>query len=490
MFSITLLESTTLQVNVSGDKQKGAGYSNTIGCNHTVSIATINLIGRVFIEGSLASDPSEADWFPIQLIPGQDYIQFPADPRAPTGASGGDSSVVAYNFSGNYIWIRARLNRDYLVPYPMDTSFVGAIKYVLLTYGSVSPAATPVIIGSNNGSITPGPPGPQGPTGADSVTTGPTGASGVGPTGPLGTGPTGPQSINSVNASNITITSVTSNAAFYPAFVSATSGNIGAYVDSGFTYNPGNHAIVSTGNLSIWTNSLPRISIDTSGNVGIGQTTPLAGLHLPAGTASTASLIIPPATALNTNLISGSVENDGNVMYLTTDTVTGRGYIPSMQIYRMTSNATASGTGVTTPYFGANSNVTVVRNSIYEFEFNLWFAKATNGTATFHLKYNNSPIYVNTEFVGGPVAGIQSSGTSISGGITAAQGTLISLPATASLSNNTFQYFKVFGIMETNLTVDSTFTLFFTANTGTITPQKDSYFKLTQLPFGNIGIFS
>ena len=175
MFSVILLESTTLQVNVSGNKQKGAGYSNTIGCNHTVSFATINLIGRVYIEGSLASEPSEADWFPIQLISNQDYVQFPTDPRAPTGASGGDSSVVAYNFSGNYIWLRARLNRDYLVPYPMDASFVGAIKYILLSYGSVSPAATPIVVSSDNGSDKPGPPGPQGPTGAQ----GPTASIGV-----------------------------------------------------------------------------------------------------------------------------------------------------------------------------------------------------------------------------------------------------------------------------------------------------------------------
>ena len=79
MFSVTLLESTTLQVNVSGDKQKGVGYSNTIGCNHTISIATINLIGRVFIEGSLATDPSETDWFPINGWTGILCVRIPTE---------------------------------------------------------------------------------------------------------------------------------------------------------------------------------------------------------------------------------------------------------------------------------------------------------------------------------------------------------------------------------------------------------------------------
>jgi hypothetical protein len=201
MFSITLLDSTTTELNVTGQKQKGAGYNNTVGCNHTVSIATINMKGRVFIEGSLSTDPTYIDWFPIQLLPGQDFIQFPLNPNNPTGSSGGDSTVVAYNFSGNYIWIRARLDRNYLIPYPADPQFVGAIKYILLNYGSVSPAAVPAYNGQFNrlslASSQPGPPGPQGPTGV----IGPTGAASTisGPTGSIGeTGPQGVQGIQGI----------------------------------------------------------------------------------------------------------------------------------------------------------------------------------------------------------------------------------------------------------------------------------------------------
>lgn len=205
MFSITLLSSTTMQVNATGQKQKGPGYSNTVGSGCTVSIATINLKGRVYIEGSLSTDPKEDDWFPIQFIPDHDYVQFPRNPNAPTGIGGGDTSVVAYNFSGNYIWLRARLDRNYLVPYPTDAAYVGAIKYILLTYGSVAAASFPLIGNNDNGGPQglPGPPGPQGPTGAVSIITditGPTGANGIasvitGPTGVQGdigiTGPTG-----------------------------------------------------------------------------------------------------------------------------------------------------------------------------------------------------------------------------------------------------------------------------------------------------------
>lgn len=195
MFSVTLLDSTTTEINAVGQPQRGAGYSNTIGCNHTVSMSVMNFTGRIYIEGSLATDPTEEDWFPIKLIGDLDYVQFPRNPQRPTGASNGDTSVLAFSFSGNYIWIRARLNRDYMIPFPQDTQYVGAVRYVLLNYGAVSPASTE--IPSPTGSIgSPGPAGPQGPSGPTGAP-GPAGIGTTGPTGPFGgppgpTGPTGP----------------------------------------------------------------------------------------------------------------------------------------------------------------------------------------------------------------------------------------------------------------------------------------------------------
>lgn len=195
MFSVTLLDSTTTEINVTGQKQKGAGFSSTIGCNHTVSMSVVNFTGRIYIEGSLASDPQEADWFPIQLLPNLDYVQFPRIAQRPTGSSNGDTGVLAFSFSGNYIWIRARVSRDYLIPFPEDTQYVGAVRYILLNYGAVSPASSEIFV-PGGGSGTQGPAGPMGPSGPP----GPTGSPGMGSTGPTGpygsppgpTGPTGP----------------------------------------------------------------------------------------------------------------------------------------------------------------------------------------------------------------------------------------------------------------------------------------------------------
>jgi hypothetical protein len=199
MYSVTLLDTTTGKVNAVGQQTPGAGYSSTIGSLHTVSISVSNCIGRVYIEGSLASNPTDQDWFPIQLETNRDYVEFPQDKNKPTGANGGDTGTVAFSFGGNYIWIRARLNRDYLIPYPTDDQFVGQVEKVLLNFGAVASNQTLVSEGYHHHKpAQAGPAGPQGPSGPAGPT-GPAGAGNTGPTGPFGgppgaTGPTGPQS--------------------------------------------------------------------------------------------------------------------------------------------------------------------------------------------------------------------------------------------------------------------------------------------------------
>lgn len=199
MYSILLLDTTSGKINVTGLKQKAAGYNNSIGNSHTVSITLDDFIGRVWIEGSLSADPQEGDWFPIPLGRGVPYLQYPIDPARPTGQTG-DSGTYPYSFVGNYIWVRARVDRTYLVPPPVVPDYVGAVMRIWMNYGSVAPAAI-TTVGSSGTGGTQGPPGPIGPTGS-SGPTGPAGtAANTGATGPTGgagptgaSGPTGPAS--------------------------------------------------------------------------------------------------------------------------------------------------------------------------------------------------------------------------------------------------------------------------------------------------------
>ena len=231
MESVVLLPTTSGQVNIVGSKQKGAGYTNFLGGSHTISISISNFTGRVYIEASLADDPVEQDWFSVPIQDQLSYVQFPLDPNHPSGGSyiGGDTGTFAYSFVGNYVWIRARINRDYLNPTPIDASTVGSVDQILMNFGTlgsssntqrttgprgpIGPQGAQGTPGSatNTGatgatgamghtgdigptgadSTIPGPTGDIGPTGADSTITGPTG--GIGPTGDIG--PTGEKGI-------------------------------------------------------------------------------------------------------------------------------------------------------------------------------------------------------------------------------------------------------------------------------------------------------
>ena len=197
MISVTLLSTTVDQINVVGPKQQGAGYKNTVGNNHTVSINLDNFTGRIYIQGSLSNDPKETDWFNIPIGNGTPYVQFPLDPAFPTGynpalnqwplngspnSSNGDTGIYAYSFSGNYIWIRAVVDRKYLVPPPIDPYFVGYVSQILLNYGAIAGGSnSPQATNTGGAEGPPGPPGPTGPLG-----TGPTGS--IGPTGPAASG--------------------------------------------------------------------------------------------------------------------------------------------------------------------------------------------------------------------------------------------------------------------------------------------------------------
>jgi hypothetical protein len=216
MYSTQLLPTITSAETYVGTKQKGAGWNSTLGNNHTVAVSVQNFIGRIYIEVSLATDPQDDDWSPVYLRNSVTYIEFPLIPQAPTGNNGGDSGTWAWSFSGNYIWVRARLDRTYLNLAPQDLTSTGSIRQVLLNFGSIAPIGASVSSGgppgatgvtgpsgSPGGATGPtgntGPTGPTGPTGK----TGPTGASGVtGPTGPTGkTGPTGASGVTGPSGS-------------------------------------------------------------------------------------------------------------------------------------------------------------------------------------------------------------------------------------------------------------------------------------------------
>ena len=99
---------------------------------HTVSVSVSNFVGRVLIEGTLASSPTESDWFPIYLTSGTTHRQYPVNSNSPNGNNQGDTRTEGFTFRANLLYIRARVDRAYLNATNYNQSIHGSIDKILL----------------------------------------------------------------------------------------------------------------------------------------------------------------------------------------------------------------------------------------------------------------------------------------------------------------------------------------------------------------------
>ena len=134
--SIIMLGDTNGQFEVTGNKVRGDGYYGFPDGNHTISVHLQNFTGRIWLEGSLASEPRtddcnlefdvDTDWFAISLAVSTPYLEYEAE-----------TSSIAYSFQGNFVWLRIKLDRSYIEPVPeneSDLAQLGNIRKVLLNH--------------------------------------------------------------------------------------------------------------------------------------------------------------------------------------------------------------------------------------------------------------------------------------------------------------------------------------------------------------------
>lgn len=121
MSSATLLPDSGVVLDVVGTKFKADGYSGGDGL-HTVGIYLTDFIGRVFIQGSLVIEPSDTDWFNITLD-GEALNHLQYDDNT--------DGLVVKNFTGNFVWVRAKIDRGYIVP-AADPNAVGKITQIIM----------------------------------------------------------------------------------------------------------------------------------------------------------------------------------------------------------------------------------------------------------------------------------------------------------------------------------------------------------------------
>ena len=105
---------------ITGDKYKGDGYYGRSDGFHTVQIDLNGFIGQIEMQGTLAIDPTDDDWFSVELESGgTSTIGYVDTTGAITTVSPTVSSITYtenetdiknYNFTGNYVWIRAKVS--------------------------------------------------------------------------------------------------------------------------------------------------------------------------------------------------------------------------------------------------------------------------------------------------------------------------------------------------------------------------------------------
>ena len=84
----------------SSNPVKGDGYFGSSDGLHTIQFNLQNFVGTVAVQGTLATSPSDSDWFNVRLDSGDTAVTY-------TSAT---NIVTCYNFIGNIVWVRANIS--------------------------------------------------------------------------------------------------------------------------------------------------------------------------------------------------------------------------------------------------------------------------------------------------------------------------------------------------------------------------------------------
>ena len=99
---------------ITGEKYKGDGYYGRSDGLHTVQITITEFIGKIELQGTLASNPSEEDWFTVELGTGAQSIDTTGVLQEQNITSveyiDPTTNTKTYNFIGNYVWVRAKVS--------------------------------------------------------------------------------------------------------------------------------------------------------------------------------------------------------------------------------------------------------------------------------------------------------------------------------------------------------------------------------------------
>jgi|15BtaG_2_1085339.scaffolds.fasta_scaffold50702_2 hypothetical protein len=104
-----------------GEAARGDGFYGFSDGLHTVSFHVKNFTGRIFIEATLIEEPTDDDWFNINLMVDQVFLQWD-----------NETETLGVSFVGNFVHLRASVDRSYLVNQTYDPVLHGTVDKVVL----------------------------------------------------------------------------------------------------------------------------------------------------------------------------------------------------------------------------------------------------------------------------------------------------------------------------------------------------------------------
>ena len=110
------------ELTYTSDKVKGDGYYGYADGLHTMSFHFKNFKGRIFVQATLVAEPTEDDWFPIQLDTNTNYYEYNTQ----------TSGTVGTTFQGIFVCIRAKIDRDYLGDAEYDSTIHGLFDKAII----------------------------------------------------------------------------------------------------------------------------------------------------------------------------------------------------------------------------------------------------------------------------------------------------------------------------------------------------------------------
>ena len=313
-------------------------------------------------------------------------------------------------------------------------------------------------------------------------------------------------STNSLTASSINFTPTTSNTASY-VLARDISGTI-TNASTASYLNSGTYTITSSwSNNSVSASYAPDAPTASYANNALSSSYALSASYslsssyaksasylfgtVGASTTTNAALTILSGSLLTTASV-GVVEYDGVNFYGTTDTTGGRGAIPTTQYFVLTQ----TGSAITTiaNFFGANSNISLASNGLYEIEIIMFFTKAgPAGTGTYTFTYNAAPTNLSFDLISTVPAGVIAP-TSIANNSSLFSQVYNNTSSPYSYTDGgnlgTATHYRKFKILLVAASTTNYMKIQATSSAGTITPGIGSRWCCKRLSSTNVGNFS